>query len=138
MYSVKYWIWKLCSCDWNLTRSPIEMMPTTPSFSTTGRCRIRRSVMIAIDSSMVVSGGRFSAMESSTLGPSEELYPVQFEVEYPDRDLDRLRTAFRLIIAIPILIVLGTVTGWEATSGAGRHASTIAVGTGGALFLAPL
>jgi Domain of unknown function (DUF4389) len=32
-------------------------------------------------------------------------YPVQFSVEYPDRDLNRLTTGFRLIVAIPILIV---------------------------------
>jgi hypothetical protein len=32
-------------------------------------------------------------------------YPVQFQVEYPDRDLNRLTTGFRLIVAIPILIV---------------------------------
>ena len=56
MYSVKYLIWKLCSFDWNFTTSPIEMIPTTSSSSTTGRWRILRSVMIAIDSSIVVCG----------------------------------------------------------------------------------
>ena len=56
MYSVRYLIWKLCSFDWNFTTSPIEMIPTTSSSSTTGRWRILRSVMIAIDSSIVVCG----------------------------------------------------------------------------------
>src|SRR3954469_12793686 len=56
MYSVRYLIWKLCSRDWNLTTSPIDTMPTTSSFSTTGRWRMRRSVMIAIASSIDVSG----------------------------------------------------------------------------------
>src|SRR5262245_31360926 len=65
-------------------------------------------------------------------------YPVQFSIEYPDRALDRLRTAFRLIIAIPIFVVVATVSGGEATYGAGEHASQVAVGTGGALFAAPL
>jgi hypothetical protein len=32
-------------------------------------------------------------------------YPVSFTVDYPDRELNRLTTAFRLILAIPILIV---------------------------------
>ena len=38
-------------------------------------------------------------------------YPVQFTVDYPDRSLDRLTTFFRILVAIPILIVLGTVSG---------------------------
>jgi hypothetical protein len=58
-------------------------------------------------------------------------YPVQFSVEYPDRDLNRLTTGFRLIVAIPILILAATV---------GGHApgAAIAAATGGVLFLAPL
>lgn len=32
-------------------------------------------------------------------------YPVQFSVDYPDRPLNRLTTAFRIIVAIPIAIV---------------------------------
>jgi Domain of unknown function (DUF4389) len=61
-------------------------------------------------------------------------YPVQFSVDYPDRDLNRVTTAFRIIVVIPILIVLGAVSGggwsWSA-HGAGA-------GAGGLLFLAPL
>src|SRR5206468_4122649 len=59
-------------------------------------------------------------------------------VEYPDRDLNRLTTAFRLIVAIPILIVAGSIGGHEEAFGAGRHAGTIGDGLGGLLFLAPL
>ena len=46
------------------------------------------------------------------------LYPVQFAVEYPDRPLNRLTTFFRIFVVIPILIVLGTVSGetWEWSS----------------------
>ena len=33
-------------------------------------------------------------------------YPLTFDVDYPDRDLNRLTSAFRLIWAIPILLVL--------------------------------
>lgn len=42
-------------------------------------------------------------------------HPVWFAVDYPDRDLDRLTTFFRLFTAIPILIVLGSVSGgtWQ-------------------------
>src|ERR1700674_2976556 len=34
-------------------------------------------------------------------------YPVQFDVDYPARPLDRLATALRIFAAIPILVVLG-------------------------------
>ncbi len=65
-------------------------------------------------------------------------YPVQFSVDYPDRVLDRLTTFFRIFVAIPIGIVLGTVSGgsWQWTSG-GRTAM-VAAGAGGLLALGPL
>ena len=67
----------------------------------------------------------------------QALYPVQFSVEYPDRPLNRLTTFFRVFVAIPILILLGTVSAetWQWTSG---KATTVAVGAGGLLFFAPL
>jgi hypothetical protein len=40
-----------------------------------------------------------------------DAYPVQYDVEYPDRQLNRLTTFFRLFMIIPILIVLGSVSG---------------------------
>jgi hypothetical protein len=48
-------------------------------------------------------------MESGAYTQGEDQYPVQFSVEYPDRDLDRLTTAFRIIVAIPIIIVLAAL-----------------------------
>jgi hypothetical protein len=50
-------------------------------------------------------------------------YPIQFSVEYPDRPLDRLTTAFRIFVAIPILIVFGAVSGgtWQSTTADTRH-----------------
>ena len=45
-------------------------------------------------------------------------YPVQFDVEYPDRELNRLTTGFRIFMAIPIAIVLATLGG-ESTAYAG-------------------
>jgi hypothetical protein len=47
-------------------------------------------------------------------------YPVQFDVEYPERELDRLTTAFRIFMVIPIAIVLATLGG-ESTAYAGDH-----------------
>lgn len=68
----------------------------------------------------------------------QQAYPVRFSVDYPERDLDRVSTAFRLIVAIPILIVLGAVSAgtWEWTSENG--ATTGAAGAGGLLFFGPL
>lgn len=37
-------------------------------------------------------------------------YPVQFDVDFPDRPLGRLTTAFRIFAAIPILILLGALS----------------------------
>jgi hypothetical protein len=64
-------------------------------------------------------------------------YPVRFSVDYPDRPLNRLTTGFRILVAIPILIVLGTVSG--STFGAAYNGSRFAFsGAGGLLFLGPL
>ena len=75
-------------------------------------------------------------MESNSQTAGQAPYPVQFSVLYPERDLNRLTTGFRLIVAIPILIVAGALGGQEWSGyGQGRG---IAAGTGGVLFLAPL
>jgi hypothetical protein len=65
-------------------------------------------------------------------------YPVQFSVDYPDRALDRLTSALRLLTVIPIAIVLGAVSGssWQTTYG--NTTRTAVWGAGGLLVLAPL
>ena len=65
-------------------------------------------------------------------------YPVRFSVDYPDRTLDRLTTFFRIIVAIPILILIGAVSAgtWEWTSDNGSM--TGCAGAGGVLFFGPL
>jgi hypothetical protein len=70
-------------------------------------------------------------MESGAYTQGEDQYPVQFSVEYPDRDLDRLTTAFRIIVAIPILIVLGAIGGGEWGSGAAANGNGTWVAAGG-------
>ena len=75
-------------------------------------------------------------MQADSHSAGEAPYPVRFNVAYPDRELDRLTTGFRLIVAIPILIVAGALGGHEwAGNGPGRG---VVAGTGGVLFLAPL
>jgi len=65
-------------------------------------------------------------------------YPVELSVDYPDRPLNRLTTFFRLFVAIPILIVLGTVANgtWQWSSN--HSEGEIGAGVGGLLFFAPL
>ncbi|MEY2464128.1 MAG: hypothetical protein QOH64_2266 [Acidimicrobiaceae bacterium] len=38
-------------------------------------------------------------------------HPVGFDVEYPDRPLDRVSSFFRLLFAVPILVVLAAIGG---------------------------
>jgi hypothetical protein len=65
------------------------------------------------------------------------MYPVQFSVAYPDRQLNRLTTFFRLIVAIPILIVAGTLGG-ESGANWGEDSYRMAGTAGGILVLGPL
>ena len=62
-------------------------------------------------------------------------YPVELDVDYPDRPLNRLTTFFRAFTIIPIAIVLGTVSGaeawsWNDDSGATDTTGTVIVGAG--------
>jgi len=63
--------------------------------------------------------------------------PARLSVDYPDRDLNRTTTFFRLFAAIPIMIVLASVSGWvwQASYENGKEAAAAA---GGLLFFGPL
>jgi len=67
--------------------------------------------------------------------PVSSPYAVRFDVDYPDRTLNRLTTAFRIFVAIPILIVLATVSG--GSIGVGRNQGGVAM-AGGLLAIGPL
>ena len=62
------------------------------------------------------------------------MYPVRFSVDYPDRELDRLTTAFRIIVVIPILVVAGAI-GPDYSGSNGRWAFA---GGAGLVVLPPL
>lgn len=64
-------------------------------------------------------------------------YPVRFSVDHPDRTLDRFSTFFRLFAAIPILFVLGSVSGGTSRWGYGKG-QAVTAGAGGLLVLGPL
>ena len=76
-------------------------------------------------------------MESGAYTQGGDQYPVEFSVEYPDRDLDRVSTAFRIIAAIPILVVLGAIGGGWGNWGGG-NGEWVAAGGGGILFFPAL
>jgi len=63
-------------------------------------------------------------------------YPVRFAVDYPDRELNRVSTAFRIFTIIPIAILLGTIGGYSARWGTSASGTTeVALGGTGLLFV---
>lgn len=57
-------------------------------------------------------------------------YPAALEVEYPDRELDRMTTLLRPLVVVPIVIVLVLISGPARTG-----SEDAVVGSGGVLFL---
>ncbi len=58
-------------------------------------------------------------------------FPATLEIDYPDRDLDRLTTFLRPLMAIPIAIILALVSGPSVRAGTSNYA----VGSGGLVFV---
>jgi hypothetical protein len=67
--------------------------------------------------------------------PSGHAYPLTFSVEYPDRELDRLSTAFRIFWIIPIVILAATIEGGTFGANGGGNGARYAGGGIGVLFL---
>ena len=72
-------------------------------------------------------------METPAAQAPTATYPLTFDVEYPDRPLNRLTSAFRLFTVLPIAIVLATLS----VIGASGDDYTGFVVTGGALLALP-
>src|SRR5207247_1619008 len=79
-----------------------------PCARTPGRVMWIARAAISRTVSARIKPGEGSTMTNGT-------YPVQFSVEYPDGPLDRVTTLLRIFVAVPILIVLGGVSGgtWQ-------------------------
>lgn len=77
-------------------------------------------------------------MQPATHPEAPGAYPVQFSVEYPDRPLNRLTTFFRIFVAIPILIVLGAVSGSTYQWRTDDATTVVIAGAGGLLFFGPM
>jgi hypothetical protein len=67
--------------------------------------------------------------------PMTDPYAVRLDIDYADRELNRLTTFFRIFVAIPILILVASVSGGSFAVGNERGGVALA---GGLLFLAPL
>jgi Domain of unknown function (DUF4389) len=67
---------------------------------------------------------------------AQPAYPLTFDVDYPDRPLNRMTNAFRLVMLVPIAIVLGALTALGASVSDGDSAGLVAVA--GLLFVPPL
>jgi hypothetical protein len=63
--------------------------------------------------------------------PIPTAFPATLEIDYPDRELNRLTTLFRPFTVIPIAIILGLINGSTV-----RATNKYMFGTGGIVFLA--
>jgi hypothetical protein len=72
--------------------------------------------------------------------PTAPAYPARLEIDYPER-LNRVTTAFRIILIIPIAVVLGILTDNGSTtwvSNDGEWVTTTGTSIVGALFMVTL
>ena len=67
---------------------------------------------------------------------AQPAYPLTFDVDYPDRPLNRMTNAFRIVMLVPIAIVLAALTAFGASASDGDSAGLVAIS--GLLFLPPL
>jgi len=55
------------------------------------------------------------------MSQTSNAYPVSLSIDYPDRNLNRLTTFFRIFTAIPIVIIIGLLSsaeyGWDEPGG---------------------
>ena len=72
------------------------------------------------------------------MAQEEAPYPVQLAMNYPDRQINRLTSFFRPLLAIPIFIILAAVAGGSSGSGIDDDITSVTIGAGGALAFASL
>ena len=69
------------------------------------------------------------------MSSSADPQAARLTIDYPERDLDRVSTALRLVHAIPVMIVRGVVAGGVAGDTAGETGGRIGAFGGGVLVL---
>jgi hypothetical protein len=60
-------------------------------------------------------------------------YPVTLSIKFPERELNRLTSFFRPLVALPILIILLLISGMQG--GNGENAGCASIAVGGILFI---
>jgi len=71
----------------------------------------------------------------STTSMAPPAYPATLAIDYPDRNLNRLTSFFRILVAIPICVILGLMSNGAATWGAHTEGWPVSLTAGGLLFL---
>jgi Domain of unknown function (DUF4389) len=66
-----------------------------------------------------------------------EAFPATLEVDYPDRELNRFSSAFRMLTLIPIAIILILISGPQS-GGGGQHSHQPVIFAGGGVVLLPV
>jgi hypothetical protein len=84
-----------------------------------------------------VSNGTAASGRVGDMTTHEHTYPIRYSVDYPDRPLNRVTTAFRIVVAVPIFIVVASVSGWN-WEWSQRSGKMGVAGAGGLLFFGPL
>ena len=74
-----------------------------------------------------------SAVTTTSMAPLS--YPATLKIDYPDRELNRLTSFFRIFAAIPIAIILGLLGSGAYTLGAHSEFWRTCLTAGGVLFL---
>src|ERR1700761_5543409 len=76
-----------------------------------------------------------TAISTPSSTASDDDYPLTFTVDYPDRALNRLSTAFRIPTIIPIAILAGFLEGGSFVTNAGASGARYAAGGIGILII---
>lgn len=69
--------------------------------------------------------------------PQNDKYSITLDIDYSDKS-DRLTVFFRIILVIPILIILGLVTGYENIDGNATNTVKWGVAAGGIIIIPTL
>ncbi len=77
-------------------------------------------------------------MDSTEQRPATPSYALTFDVDYPDRPLDRVTSALRIFTVIPIAIVLAALGAMSTSGSSGGDLLGFAASGASLLFLAPL
>jgi hypothetical protein len=76
-----------------------------------------------------------AAISTPSSGTNGGDYPLTFAVDYPDRSLNRLSTALRIVTIIPIVLLAALLEGGSFTTNAGGSSARYAAGGIGILVI---